>query len=161
MTVRDVMTKRTVFCGLDTNLASAVVTMRENNCGFLPVIGDGGNVVGVVTDRDVSIALGTRDRKPSEVLVRDIMLPKDRTFPALYVCTPDDRLRCVLKTMREQKIRRVPVVDREGALQGVLSIDDLVLHACEQAGPEGISCREVIETFKAIRRSPERRPVAA
>jgi len=161
MKVREVMAKQTAFCGLDTSLAAAAEIMRENKCGFLPVVGEGGNVVGVVTDRDICIALGTRDRKPSEVLARDIMLPKDRTFPALYVCTPDDRLRCVLKTMRERKIRRLPVVDREGALLGVLSIDDLVLHACEQLGREGISCKEVIETFKAIRRSAEPRPVAA
>ena len=161
MKVRDVMTKQTAFCGLDTNLASAAEIMQKNNCGFLPVVGEGGNVVGVITDRDLCIALGTRDERPSEMLVRDVMLPKDRTFPALYVCTPDDQLRCVLKTMRAHKIRRLPVVDREGALQGVLSIDDLVLQACEKAGREGISCQEVVETYRAIRRSRESRPVAA
>jgi len=161
MKVREVMTKETASCGLDTSLAGAVEAMREFNCGFLPVIGEGGNVVGVITDRDICIALGQRDQKPSEVLVRDVMLPKDRTFPALYVCTPDDNVRCLLKSMRAQKIRRLPVVDREGALQGIVSIDALVLRACEHAGGEGISCKEVVETFKAIRRHVERCPVAA
>src|SRR5579863_6041105 len=123
MKVREVMTKQTASCALDDSLASAVETMRKNNRGFLPVIGEGGNVVGVITDRDICITLGTRDERPSEVLVRDVMLPKDRTFPALYVCTPDDKVHCVLKTMRAQKVRRLPVVDREGALEGILSID--------------------------------------
>jgi CBS domain-containing protein len=161
MKVREVMTRETAFCGLDTSLAGAVEIMQKFNCGFLPVVGEGGNVIGVITDRDICIALGQRDQKPSEVLVRDVMLPKDRTFPALHVCTPDDKVHCVLKTMRAQKIRRLPVVDREGALQGVLSIDEVVLSACERAGPEGISCKEVVETLKAIRKHVQRWPVAA
>jgi len=161
MKVREVMTRETAFCGLDTSLAAAVEIMRKFNCGFLPVVGEGGNVIGVITDRDICIAVGKRDEKPSEVLVRDVMLPSDRTFPALYVCTPDDNVNCVLKTMRAQKIRRLPVVDREGALQGVLSIDEVVLRACEHAGHEGISCKEVVETYKAIRKHVQRWPVAA
>lgn len=161
MKVREVMTRETAFCGLDTSLAGAVEIMLKFKCGFLPVVGEGGNVIGVLTDRDICIALGKRDQKPSEVLVRDVMLPADRTFPALYVCTPDDKVHCVLKTMRAQKIRRLPVVDREGALQGVLSIDEVVLRACERAGTEGISCKEVVETLKAIRKHVQRWPVAA
>ena len=161
MKVREVMTKQTAFCALDDSLASAVETMRKNNRGFLPVIGEGGNVVGVITDRDICIALGRRDERPSEVLVRDVMLPKDRTFPRLYVCTPDDKVHCVLKTMRSQKVRRLPVVDREGTLEGILSIDDVVLYACEHAGLQGITCKEVIETYKAIRRTIQGCPVAA
>lgn len=161
MKVRDVMTRETAFCGLDTSLAAAVGIMQKFNCGFLPVVGEGGNVIGVITDRDICIALGKRDQKPSEVLVRDVMLPKDRTFPALYVCTPDDHVNCVLKTMRAQKIRRLPVVDREGALQGILSIDDVIVRACEHAGQEGISCKDVVESLKAIRRPVQRWPVAA
>jgi len=161
MKVREVMTREAASCGLDMSLGSAVEIMQKFNCGFLPVIGEGGNVVGVITDRDICSALGKRDQKPSEVLVRDVMLPQDRTFPVLYVCTPDDNVRCILKSMRAQKIRRLPVVDREGALQGIISIDDLVLRACEHSGPEGISCQEVVETFKAIRRPVQRCPVAA
>jgi CBS domain-containing protein len=161
MKVREVMTKETVSCGLDSSLASAVETMRKTNRGFLPVIGDGGNVVGVITDRDICIALGQRDQKPSAVLVRDVILPQDRTFPALYVCTPDDKVQCVMKTMRAQKIRRLPVVDREGVLQGVLSIDDLMLGSCASSGKEGVSCKDVIETYKAIRRAVKRWPAAA
>ena len=161
MKVRDAMTKETVSVGLDSSLASAVELMRRRNCGFLPVIGEGGNVVGVITDRDVCVALGRREQKPSEVLVREVILPRDRTFPVLYVCTPDDRVHCVLKTMRAQKIRRLPVVDREGVLQGVLSIDDLALRACESSGKEAVSCKDVIETYKAIRRPVPRWLVAA
>ena len=161
MKVRDVMTKQTVSCRLDTTLAAAAELMQKNRCGFLPVIGQGENVIGVITDRDVCIALAQRDQTPSQLCVRDIMLPEDRTFPTLYVCTPDDRVQSVMRTMRSHRIRRLPVVDRDGALRGIISIDDLVLSACEQAGREGITCKEVVETFKAIRRSTQGRPVAA
>ncbi|HLG95784.1 MAG TPA: CBS domain-containing protein [Bryobacteraceae bacterium] len=161
MKVRDVMTKQTVCCSLDMSLAGTSELMQKNRCGFLPVIGEGGNVIGVITDRDVCVALGRRDQKASEMSVRDIMLPQDRTFPTLYVCTPEDRIQSVLKTMRSQRIRRLPVVDREGALQGIVSIDDLVLRACEKAGREGISCKEVVDTYKAIRRPCLNKPVAA
>jgi CBS domain-containing protein len=61
-----------VFCGLDTSLPAAGEMMRRNGCGFLPVVGEGGNVVGVITDRDIWIELGARDEKPADVLVRDV-----------------------------------------------------------------------------------------
>jgi len=161
MKVSEVMTRQTASCGLDTSLAEAAEILYEKSCGILPVIGEGGNVVGVITDRDIGLALGIRNLRASEILVRDVILPKDRTFPRLYVCTPDDKIHCILPTMRSAKIRRLPVVDRDGTLQGILSIDDLVLYACETAGKEGISCKEVVETYKAICQHAARRPVAA
>lgn len=161
MKVRELMTRETVSCGLETSLAAAAQLMQQSGCGFLPVTGEGGNVIGAITDRDICVALGTRDQKASEVLVRDVVLPKDRTYAKLYTCTPDNKIHCVLDTMREAKIRRLPVVNVEGELQGIVSIDDLVLRACEHAGKEGISCAEVVESYKVICRSTVKRPVAA
>ncbi|MBZ5611399.1 MAG: CBS domain-containing protein [Acidobacteriia bacterium] len=163
MKVREMMTRQTAFCGLDTSLAAAVELMVKNGCGFLPVVGEGGNVIGVITDRDISIALGTRNQKPSELLVQDVMLPKNVTFPKLFTCTPDDDIHCALKTMRKERIRRLPVVDREGALQGIVSMDDFVLRAYQYAGKHDISWKDVAETYKAINRCPgsAKRPVAA
>jgi IMP dehydrogenase len=150
MKVSEIMTRRTAFCGLDTSLAAAVELMLKHNCGLLPVVGEGGNVIGVITDRDICIALGTRDQKPSQLFVKDVTLPSCFTFPKLFTCTADDDVHCVLKTMRKEKIHRVPVVDREGALEGILSVDDMVLRACQYAGKQGISCKDVLEAYKAI-----------
>lgn len=150
MKVRDVMTKQAVFCGLDTTLAAAVELMSDNVCGFLPVVGEGGNVIGAITDRDICIALGTRNLKPTDVLVRDVMFPKQYTFPKLFTCTSDDDIHNVLTTMRIEKIRRIPVINREGGLAGVLSMDDMVLRACAGAGKTGLSCRDVVEAYQAI-----------
>src|SRR5258708_31652416 len=124
MKIRNIMRKQAVYCGLDTNLAEAVQIMVAAGCGFLPVVGEGGNVIGVITDRDICIALGTRNRKPAGILVRDVVLSKQYTFPKLFTCTPDDEIHNVLTTMRIGRIRRVPVIDREGSLVGILSLDD-------------------------------------
>jgi CBS domain-containing protein len=118
--------------------------MWKRKCGFLPVIGEGGNVTGVITDRDIGIALGTRNRRPSEVLVNEVV--SDR----LFTCTADGSVACALTTMRIEGLRRLPVVDREGALVGVLSIDDLVLKARENACSKDVSFKDVEDTYKAI-----------
>jgi CBS domain-containing protein len=144
MKVRDVMTKQTAFCGPGTNLAQAVELMWKNACGFLPVAGEGGNVIGVITDRDISIALGTRDRRASEVCVRDVISQK------LFTCTPDDDVHTALKTLKSEGIRRLPVIDREGMLMGVLSIDDVVLNARVDATRKDISLEDIENTYKTI-----------
>ena len=166
MKVQEIMKKQAVFCGLDTTLASAVEIMRENGCGFLPVVGEGGNVIGVITDRDICIALGTRNQKPGDITAREVMLLKRCTFPRLFTCTADDDLHSALKTMRMAKVRRLPVIDREGELVGILSMDEIVLQACAHASKHGISCKDVIEAYQDIfqgRRQPPatRRPTAA
>jgi CBS domain-containing protein len=148
MKVREVMTRACSFCGPESTLEEAIFLMKNHNCGFLPVIGDGGNVIGVVTDRDMCIALGTRNRKPSDLRVWDVMPRK------LFACMEGDDIHCALKTLRDARIRRLPVIDRDGSLVGVLSIDDIVLHAREQLVRKDISYGDVENTYKAIRGRP-------
>lgn len=144
MKIRDVMTKRVSFCGLDTTLAAAAGLMRKSACGFLPVVGEGGNVIGVLTDRDICLALGTLNRKASEVAVQTVMRPR------LFTCTPEDDVRSALKTMHIERVRRLPVIDRNGAPVGVLSMDDIVLRAREHALKKDVSYKNVAYTYQAI-----------
>jgi CBS domain-containing protein len=158
MKVREVMTREAIFCGPESTLEEAAFLLRKHNCGFLPVVGDGGNVIGVITDRDICIALGTRNRRPSEVRVWDVMPRK------LFTCMEGDDVHCALKTLRDARIRRLPVIDRDGSLTGVLSIDDIVLKARDQLLRKGISYEDVENTYKAIRGRPAvsiKAPVAA
>lgn len=148
MKVREVMTRKAVFCGPESTLEEATFLMRRHNCGFLPVVGDGGNVIGVITDRDMCIALGTRNRKPSDLRVWDVMPHK------LFTCMEGDDVHCALKTLRSARIRRLPVIDRDGALVGVLSIDDIVLRAREHLLRKDVSYADVENTYKAIRGRP-------
>jgi predicted transcriptional regulator len=153
MKVKDVMMGTPYYCQLDTNLGSATELMWVGNCGFLPVMGANGKIVGVVTDRDICIALGTRNRGAGNVPVRDVM--SDR----LFACSPNDDVHIALQMMKEGGVRRLPVIVENGTLVGVISMDDLLLRA-EAAGigkhPE-LSTEEVVKTYRAIdqRRIPQ------
>lgn len=140
MKVRDVMVKNAKFCSPETNLAAVSEIFWKEGCGTLPVV-ENGRVLGMLTDRDACVALGTRNRKAAEVLVKDVTLPK------LFYCTPADDIHMALKTMAAQKVRRLPVLDGKGGLDGILCLDDIVLHA-EETGE--LTYFDVVETLKAI-----------
>lgn len=143
MKIKELMTSGVKSCGLDTNLASAAKIMWEDDCGAVPVTDERGCVVGMITDRDICIASATRGRLEGEIAVRDVI------SDALYTCAPGDDARAALDTMRQRKVRRLPVVDAGGRLAGIISIHDLAIHARSAKGAE-IPAEEVLETFVAI-----------
>jgi CBS domain-containing protein len=93
----------------------------------------------MVTDRDLFIALGTQNRKPAEMQVGEVM-SKD-----ISMCSPDDDLRTALRMMAQKQAHRLPVVDKNGDLKGILSIDDVVV----KARREGLT-NEVIDALSNI-----------
>jgi CBS domain-containing protein len=147
MKVQDVMVKGVRFCTPDTNLATVTKLFWEQGCGALPVV-ENGRAIGMITDRDVSIALGTRNAKAGDTLVRDVALPK------VFFCLPQDDIHVALETMRAQQVRRLPVVDHEGALTGILSLDDIVLFAEDKPAGE-LTYAHVVDTMKSIYEHPE------
>jgi CBS domain-containing protein len=157
MKVADVMMRTPASCTADTTLAAAVEILWNRNCGILPVVNREGRVTEVVTDRDICIALGTRNRPAAEITVGEIQPAK------LFTCRADDDIHTALGILAEQKIRRLPVVDTESKLQGLLSLDDIVLHASTSAAgqvPE-LSNSEVVKYMKRIYRSNEVAPFRA
>jgi CBS domain-containing protein len=147
------MTQDVNSCSPDTNLAIAAALMWQNDCGILPVVVDGGDTVGVITDRDIAIALGTRGRAPQELRVDEVI------YGPVIACTPEDDVRTALKTMRKEKIRRLPVLTDDGVLKGILSINDVVLHA--QRDNKELDYDDVVSTFKAICEHPHSRAASA
>jgi CBS domain-containing protein len=143
MKIKDLMTSGVKSCGLDTNLATAAKIMWEDDCGAVPVTDEGGRVVGVITDRDICIASATRARPEGDIAVRDVISSD------LYTCTPGDDVRTALDTMRQRKVRRLPVVDASGRLAGIISIHDLAIHARTGKGAE-VPADAVLDTFVAI-----------
>jgi CBS domain-containing protein len=123
MQVEQIMSKDVCSCGPGLNAAGAAELMWKNNCGSLPVVQDGGHVVGIVTDRDLFLALGTANRKPGEVPVGEIM-NRDLAFT-----TPGSDVRDALKTMAQRQLRRLPVVNQAGDLVGIVSLGDIALRA--------------------------------
>lgn len=145
MKVRDVMVKEVKFCTAETNLAAAAEIFWKEGVGALPVLQDG-RVLGIITDRDIAIALGTRNAKAGETLVKEVTLPK------LFYCAPEDDIHVALGTMRAQRVRRLPVMDNNGALQGILCLDDIVLFAEEKAGE--LTYADVVQTLQSICEHP-------
>ena len=85
MLVRDLMTRNVSSCRPENNLAELAEVMWNHRCGALPILDDSGRVMGIITDRDICIALGTRNIRASEVLARDVLRPG-------YInCSPDKR----------------------------------------------------------------------
>lgn len=146
MKVQDVMTEQVKSCWPDTNLAAAAAMMWENDCGVLPVVADGGKTIGVITDRDIAIAVGTRNKIASDVPVSEVMSAH------LYTTAPEDDIHTALKLMRKEKVHRLPVVNSDGVLKGILSLNDVALQAVHPDGkktPE-LNYEDVVSTLKAV-----------
>lgn len=146
MKVKDIMVRTPAYCASDTNLGAAVEILWNRNCGILPIVNEQEKVVGVVTDRDLCIALGTRNQLPAEITVSQVASGK------VFACKPDDDIRTALATMAQAKVRRLPVIHVDGKLLGILSMDDVVLHAGAGLGgktPE-LSYDAVVDTLKKL-----------
>jgi CBS domain-containing protein len=145
MKVRAVMNKPVQTVSSDSSLAEAGKRMAENDCGVLPVVDGKCRVVGILTDRDVCLALATKNRLASEISALEVMSPH------VCACGPDDDLSKALETMRHRLVRRLPVVDDAGRLVGILSIDDIIIHAGPaSATPEGVTYGEAFRTMRAV-----------
>jgi CBS domain-containing protein len=144
MKVQDIMTREVKRCGPDINLAAAVELMWDNDCGVLPVVDTDQKVIGMITDRDICIALGTRNLRASNITVGEIISGE------VYACSPQEDIHEALSAIRQQKVRRLPVIDSDGVLQGILCFNDIVLHADKSDAKKGISYEEVVSTLKAI-----------
>ena len=146
MRVCELMRNPVVFCHPETNLAEATALMWDHDCGALPVVNDSGKVTGVVTDRDICVALGARNRPASEITVRDVSSRVPRT------CVPDDDIHAALRTMCDARVRRLPVVDRAEILEGILCLHDIVLRAqhCDGAKRPGVSYEDAVNTLVGI-----------
>lgn len=146
MKVKEVMMGTPYHIPLEANLGMATELMWKGNCGFLPVVNAANKVCGVITDRDICVALGTRNQTAGQVLVGDVIQCN------VHACSAEDDVHLALQTMREEHVRRLPVVDLNGNLAGVVSMDDLFLRAePSRMGKEPeLSADEVVRGYRAI-----------
>jgi len=142
MKVKEVMTERVQCCTPETNLAVAAELMWNNDCGILPVV-DGGRLAGVITDRDICMALGTRNYPARDVVVRDVQTANVES------CQPESDLQKAMEAMRRAKVRRLPVINESGVIQGILTLNDIELRV-DRAHAADLSYEQVINTIKAI-----------
>ena len=121
--------------------------MWERDCGVVPVVDQEGRVIAMLTDRDICMAALTQGRGLGEIHVSSAMSRR------LWSCRPQDDVREAEKRMRARQVRRLPVVDAEGKLVGVLSISDLARVAVSSKrtrGKKPVVAADVGETLGAI-----------
>lgn len=144
MKAKDVMTPNVQTCMPETSLATAAMMMWESDCGVLPVVNVSDHVVGMITDRDICMAAASQHRDPSAIAVAEVISGN------IYTCKPDDDVRGALKVMNAMKVRRLPVVDDEGKLHGILSMNDAVLKARENGKKPELAYGDIVSAFKGI-----------
>ncbi len=144
MRVQDIMTVSPEVCRPDDNLAEAVSQLWSADCGVLPVVDHAGRLAGILTDRDVCIALGTRNERASAVSVETVMRSSVET------CGPGEDVISALARMADRQVRRLPVVDDERRLLGILSLSDAAL--ATGSGPHALRAGAVLETLRSVSR---------
>ena len=144
MIVEDLMTREVEACRPESSLAEAAAVMWRRDCGAVPVVGEDGTVVGMLTDRDICMALASRRAYASEVRVGEVM-SRD-----VVSCTPEDDCEEALEAMRRRQVRRLPVVDSQGRLAGILSVADVLRRTRKGGGRRRIKRGEALATLKAI-----------
>jgi CBS domain-containing protein len=120
MKIREIMTQVVAAVPPDATVQSAARLMLERDVGMVPVC-EGARVVGVLTDRDITVRAVACGRSTRKTLVRDLMTPM------VVFCYDDEDVADAVASMEERQIRRVLVLNRKKQLVGVLSIGDLAL----------------------------------
>ena len=118
MQIKELMTRGAHCIGPDGTLAQAAKQMRSYGIGLLPVCDDG-RLLGVLTDRDIVTRALAADLDPAATRASAVM-----TVDAVW-CYEDDAIEEAVRLMESWKVRRVPVLDREHRVTGVLSVDDI------------------------------------
>lgn len=119
MLIRNVMTPNPICCRPSDRLDFVAKLMVKHNCGEIPVC-DGTKLVGVITDRDITCRAVAAGKSPSAVAASEVMSKN------VVTVTDDQKLDVALGLMDQKLVRRLPVVDRYGAVVGIISHADLI-----------------------------------
>jgi CBS domain-containing protein len=122
MKLKDILTRNPHVIGPDAMICEAAKMMKEYDVGMLPVC-DNRRLVGVLTDRDLAIRALATGTDPLSTKVKDVMTPN------VCWCFDDQDLEDAAKIMEEKQIRRLPIVNREKRLVGIISLGDFALRA--------------------------------
>ena len=131
MKVKEVMTQDVIITSPRQSICDAAKLMAECDAGALPV-GENDRLVGVITDRDIAVRAVAKRLSP-DTSVRDIMSQE-----VLY-CFDDEEVDHVARNMADQQIRRLPVLNRDKRLVGIVSLGDLALNAKPKTTGEAIA----------------------
>lgn len=158
MKVEQLMTRTVRTCHPDDTLNTPAQIMWEHDCGCVPVVMDeegGARVVGMVTDRDICMAAYTQGRPLEAIRVSNAMSQR------VCSCRPTDPLRVALNVLRANQLHRLPVVDSDDHLIGVLSLADIAREAGREHGRKGTDVKDddIAQAIEAISEPRTRRDV--
>ena len=139
MKIKHVMTKDPTCCVRSDTTQHAARIMRDEKAGVVPVIDNeqGRKIVGIVTDRDLCMNVVAEGRDPRTTQVHECMTA------TIVSCSPQDSVDKATELMRDNQIRRVPVVDEQRRLLGIVSMADIV-------GRANVKTTETHETLKTV-----------
>ncbi len=130
------MTSNVSVGTVEMSLQDVAKLMKDKDIGVLPIVETGTNkLLGIVTDRDI-VVRAIADAKESTTKVSDVMTTE------LFTAKPDDFAFNAIRTMGEKQVRRVPIVNEDGILQGIVSMADVALEMEDE--------REIAETLEEI-----------
>jgi CBS domain-containing protein len=148
MKVSDLMTKPVKACYPHDSLNRAAQLMWENDCGAVPIVDSDSKVIGMLTDRDICMAAYTKGIALVDASVASVMSRE------VSICNPIDNISAAAERMRERQIRRLPVVDKNQRLIGILSVSDIARETerlrAAKSRKRPIKDGELIETLGAI-----------
>lgn len=146
MNVAGVMTKEVRTCRPDDSLASVAKLLWDADCGCAPVVGEGNHLVGMITDRDICMAACLSGCSLGSLVVSGAM------SKAVHSCRPDDPLGAAERLMQANRVRRVPVVDAEEHVVGIVSLNDIAREYAREreGGGREVSSEDVADTLAAV-----------
>ena len=124
-TIRDLMTKNPCSIDADKPVAYAAKMMRDEDVGLAPIV-EGQKLIGTLTDRDIAIRVVAEGKDPQTTTVREV------ATTSVVTVDPDQDLDEALRLMAKNQVRRLPVVEEDGKLAGVVAQADVARHASEQ-----------------------------
>lgn len=132
MTIQEIMTGAADIIGPKTNMRDAAKRLRDDDVGALPV-GENDRLVGVITDRDIAVRGVAGDKDPDKSEVGEIM------SEGIYYCFEDEDPQRAAEIMAERQVRRLPVLNRDKRLTGMISLSDLVQAGLADKALPGVS----------------------
>ena len=142
MKAKELMIKTVHSVNVDQNLQDAAQLMWEKDCGWAPVIDENGKVQATITDRDIAMAAYLNNAR-----LADIPLHKAQS-KSLVTCSQSDDISAIEKIMQSHQLRRLPVVDRNGKLVGLIALNDIAI--AYRSGKNGIDAKGLSDTLAAI-----------
>jgi CBS domain-containing protein len=127
MKIKDIMTPNPECIRPDNTLQEAARRMRDLDVGPLPVCGDGGRPVGMITDRDITVRAIAEGKDPRTTTVREAMTEE------IVSVFEDQDVAEAARVMEEKQIRRLLVLDRDNRLVGIISLGDLAVESGDRA----------------------------